>query len=60
MLAMAEVKAATGETEAVKTLLDEVVAICTPLDAVPLLAQATALILRLKMGPSHTGPLYVT
>ncbi|MDQ6832521.1 MAG: hypothetical protein M3008_03895, partial [Chloroflexota bacterium] len=50
LLAMAELRAATGETEAARTLLDEVKTICEPLGAKPVLAKAEALANRLANG----------
>jgi tetratricopeptide (TPR) repeat protein len=47
LLAMAELRAATGENDAARTLLDEVKAICEPLGAKPTLARAEALAARL-------------
>jgi hypothetical protein len=43
LLAMAELRIATSETEAARTLLDEVRTICTLLDAKPALARVDAL-----------------
>ena len=43
LLAMAELKTATGDIDAAKTLIDEVRAICEPLGAKPTLARADAL-----------------
>jgi tetratricopeptide (TPR) repeat protein len=43
LLAMAELRVATRETEAARTLLNEVRAICTPLGAMPTLARVDAL-----------------
>ncbi len=48
LLAMAELRAATGENETARTLLDEVKAICEPLGAKPTLTRADAL--TAKMG----------
>jgi tetratricopeptide (TPR) repeat protein len=47
LLAMAELKAATGEGDAARTLLDEVTAISVPLGAMPMLARANNLGARL-------------
>jgi len=47
LLAMAELRAATGETSVAHTLVDAVRAICTPLGAQPALARADALAARL-------------
>jgi hypothetical protein len=40
---MAELRVATGETEAARTLLDEMRAICAPLGAKPTLARVDTL-----------------
>jgi tetratricopeptide (TPR) repeat protein len=50
LLAMTEMRTATGETDAARTLLDEVRAICEPLGAKPALARASALTTRLTQG----------
>ncbi len=50
LLAMAELRAGTGETEAARTLLDEVKTICEPLGAKPAMAKAEALANRLTNG----------
>jgi hypothetical protein len=47
LLAMAELKAATGESDAARTLLDEVATIGAPLGATPMLARANKLGARL-------------
>jgi len=47
LLAMAELKTATGETEVARTLLNEVAAIGEPLGVTPLLARASTLGVRL-------------
>jgi len=47
---MAELKAATDETEATRTLLDAVKTICEPLGAKPAMAKAEALANRLANG----------
>jgi hypothetical protein len=47
LLAMAELRAATGEIAATRTLLDAVQAICEPLGAKPALARAETLAVRL-------------
>lgn len=49
LLAVAESRAASGETETARTLLDETRAICEPLGAKPVLAQAGALAVRLTL-----------
>jgi DNA-binding NarL/FixJ family response regulator len=46
LLAMAELRAAIGDADAVRALLDEVRAICTPLAAKPALAHADAVAAR--------------
>ena len=48
LLALAELRAATGKQAAARDLLEEVSAICTPLDAKPALARADALAERLS------------
>jgi DNA-binding NarL/FixJ family response regulator len=57
LLAMADLRAAMGETTEARTLLDEVRTICIPLDAQPALARADALAARLAASPS-TAPTY--
>ncbi|HEY7907901.1 MAG TPA: AAA family ATPase [Thermomicrobiales bacterium] len=47
LLAVAELKAATGDRDAATLLLNEIQAICTPLGAKPALARAAALTARL-------------
>ncbi|MHB8647360.1 MAG: AAA family ATPase [Thermomicrobiales bacterium] len=47
LLAMAELRAAMGKTDAARSLVVEVKAICTPLGAKPTLARADALLTRL-------------
>jgi len=47
---MAELRAATGETEAARTLLDAVKTICEPLGVKPAMAKAEALANRLANG----------
>ena len=49
LLALAELRAATGQRDEVGALLGEVRAICTPLDARPALARADALAARLAL-----------
>ncbi len=48
LLAMAELRAATGDTTLARTFLNEVRAICDPLGAKPALARAAALAARLE------------
>jgi tetratricopeptide (TPR) repeat protein len=48
LLAIAELRAATSETDAARMLVDTVVAICGPLGARPTLARAERLAVRLK------------
>ncbi len=50
LLAMAELRAATGDIDAARTLLDEVKAICAPLGAKPTLMRADALSARMGSG----------
>jgi len=50
LLATTELRAGTGETEAARTLLDEVKTICEPLGAKPAIAKAEALANRLTNG----------
>jgi DNA-binding CsgD family transcriptional regulator/HEPN domain-containing protein len=58
LLAMAELQIATSEQTAARALLDEVRAICTPLDAKPALARVDALTARLTAdaSPAPTYP----
>jgi ATP/maltotriose-dependent transcriptional regulator MalT len=57
LLAMAELRAATGNRDAARTLLDEVCSICEPLGAQPALARAAALAARLDAA-QETTPAY--
>ena len=57
LLAMAELRAATGTSDDARRLLDEVRIICAPLDAKPALARADALAARLAATPA-TAPSY--
>jgi DNA-binding CsgD family transcriptional regulator len=56
LLAVAELRAATGDADAARALLDEVRAICTPLGAAPALARADILTQRLGTPPSLSYP----
>ncbi len=47
---MAELRAATGENETARTLLDAVQSICEPLGAKPALARADVVTARLTSG----------
>jgi hypothetical protein len=51
LLAMADMRAAMGETDAATALLNEATAICTSLGAQPALARANALRTRLETSP---------
>lgn len=55
LLAMAELRAATGDADTVRPLLDEVRAICTPLAATPTLTRADALAARLAVPPDASA-----
>ena len=57
LLAIAELRAATGTSDDARRLLDEVRIICAPLDAKPALARADALAARLAATPA-TAPSY--
>ena len=56
LLAMAALRAATGETVAMRTLINEARAICEPLGATPVLACADALASRLDAARSAPMP----
>jgi DNA-binding CsgD family transcriptional regulator len=60
LLAMAELRAATGKMTEAATLLDEMRAICVPLDAKPALARADALATRLPRTESPAYPAGLT
>jgi DNA-binding CsgD family transcriptional regulator len=57
LLAMAELRATTGDRDAARTLLDEIRSICEPLGAQPALARAAALAARLDAA-QETIPAY--
>ncbi len=57
LLAMAEHRAACGQTHEARTLLDEVRAICTPLDAQPTLSRVDTLAARLDAAKA-VAPVY--
>ncbi|MDQ6833639.1 MAG: helix-turn-helix transcriptional regulator, partial [Chloroflexota bacterium] len=57
LLAMAALRAARGEADAVRTLLGEVRAICIPLGAMPTLARVDALLAHLAATPT-VAPTY--
>jgi DNA-binding CsgD family transcriptional regulator len=48
LLALAELRAATGRADEARTLVEEVRAVCTPLNAAPALARAEALAVALR------------
>ncbi len=56
LLATAALRAATGATVAMRTLIDEVRAICEPLGATPVLARADALVSRLDAARTAPTP----
>jgi len=56
LLALAGLRRATGDIPAARTLLDSVRALCTPMGAAPVLAQADALATRLERVKSSGAP----
>ena len=62
LLALAELRASTGERDEARALLDEARAICAPLEARPALARADALAARLALlkPPRASSPAGLT
>jgi ATP/maltotriose-dependent transcriptional regulator MalT len=56
LLAIAQLRIATGETQTARTLLEDARTICEPLGAQPALARADALLARLPADPAHAYP----
>jgi DNA-binding NarL/FixJ family response regulator len=56
LLALADLRRASGDIPAARTLLDSVRALCTPMRAAPALAQADALAARLERVKSSGAP----